>query len=146
MPDLTRSYLRKATSEKPVDILVNQSNDGWFHNSVEGDYHLAASVFRCVEGRRPMIRSSNTGPSALIDGNGRIVQVFEKEGHRQGVAGLLKVQVPLDDRKSWYVLLGDWLPQLGLGVAGICLALSAFRQALNIRRTWRANLNPGPAA
>ena len=146
LPDLTRAYLLKATPEKPVDILVNQSNDGWFDNSVEGDYHLAASIFRCIEARRPMIRSSNTGPSGMIDGNGRIVKLFEKDGKRQGVSGLLQVQVPLDDRKSWYVLLGDWLPQLGLLVGGTCLLLSGLRQMINIRRTWNENLKPRPVS
>ena len=136
----------KETPEKPVEILVNQSNDGWFDNSIEGDYHLAASIFRCVEARRPMIRSSNTGPSAMIDGNGRIVKVFEKDGKKQGVAGLLQVQVPLDDRRSWYVILGDWLPQLGLLVGGTCLLLSAIRQMVNMRRTWNDNLKPRPVA
>lgn len=146
LPDLSRAYLLKATKEKPVDILVNQSNDGWFDNSIEGDYHLAASLFRCVEVRRPMIRSSNTGPSALIDGNGHIVKVFEKEGRRQGVEGFFTAEVPLDGRSTWYVQMGDWLPQLGLLLGGSCLLLSGIRQAINIRRTWNENLKPKPAS
>lgn len=142
VPDLTRAYLRKATPEAPVEILVNQSNDGWFNNSVEGRYHLAAAAFRCVESRRPMVRSSNTGPSGLIDSNGRIVRQFEKEGRTQGVEGWLRVEVPLDDRSAPYVVLGDWLPLAGLLMAGSLAAASFVRTALLFRREWRKN-SPG---
>jgi apolipoprotein N-acyltransferase len=134
LPHLSRAYVRQATSEKPVDILVNQSNDGWFNNSIEGSYHLAASVFRCVETRRPMIRCSNTGPSGLVDGNGRVVQTFTRDGKTQGVDGLFTVRVPLDGRSTLYVSLGDWLPGVGIAVASVCLLLSLLRQISRIRR------------
>ena len=53
-------------------MLVNLSNDGWFHGSSELDMHLAVSVFRTIEHRVPLARAVNTGISALIDGNGEI--------------------------------------------------------------------------
>ncbi len=40
--------------------------------------HLAVSVFRCIENRVPLARAVNTGISAMIDGNGRIVQSLAK--------------------------------------------------------------------
>jgi apolipoprotein N-acyltransferase len=137
VPDLARAYLRKATPEAPVELLVNQSNDGWFNNSVEGRYHLAAAVFRCVETRRPMVRSSNTGPSGLVDSNGKVAAQFEKDGKTQGVEGWLRVRAPLDDRSAPYVVLGDWLPLAGLLLAGSLAAASLVRTALVFRREWR---------
>src|ERR1022692_2773390 len=47
------------------DVLINLSNDGWFHDSSELDMHLAMGVFRAVEHRVPLARAVNTGLSAL---------------------------------------------------------------------------------
>jgi len=35
--------------------------------------HLAVSIFRAVENRVPLARAVNTGISAFIDGNGRVL-------------------------------------------------------------------------
>ena len=72
--------------------------------------HLAVSVFRCVENRVPLARAVNTGISALVDGNGRIVQSLPKLNE-----GVLTVDVPLDDRARLYPRWGDWL---GLDLPG----------------------------
>ncbi len=74
--------------------------------------HLAIGVFRAIENRVPLARSVNTGLSALVDGNGEIVESLAKESK-----GVLSVTVPLDKRTSYYSRWGDWL---GL----TCLAIS----------------------
>jgi apolipoprotein N-acyltransferase len=99
----------KARGREP-NVLVNLTNDGWFWGSSELDMHLACGVFRAVECRKPFLVAANTGFSAHIDGDGRIVQ----QGRRHASDTLL-TQVRLDGRKSWYLRYGDWL-------AGICLA------------------------
>ena len=38
-------------------MLLNLSNDGWFHGSSEHDMHLAVSVFRTIENRVPLARA-----------------------------------------------------------------------------------------
>lgn len=136
VPRLTRWHMRKATPEEPVEILVNQSNEGWFNNSIEARYHLAAAVFRCVESRRPMVRASNTGISALVDSRGRVATVFERNGKSQGVKGTITVEVPLDDREAPYVSVGDWLPLFGLSLAGTLAAASLVRTANLFCREW----------
>ena len=40
--------------------------------------HLAVSVFRAVENRVPLARAVNTGISAVIDGNGRVLAALPK--------------------------------------------------------------------
>jgi apolipoprotein N-acyltransferase len=134
IPDLTRRYLRQATADRPVEILVNQSNDGWFNNSIEAWYHLAAAVFRTVESRRPMVRSSNTGLSNLVNSLGEVSATFTRDGKKQGIDGLLVVDVPLDDRLAPYVWLGDWLAMVAWGVIGVCLTLSLGRQVGRVRQ------------
>ena len=54
-------------------LLVNVSNDGWFGNSLAPHQHLEMARLRAKETGRPMLRATNTGISAIIDHNGRIV-------------------------------------------------------------------------
>lgn len=53
--------------------LVQVTNDAWFGNWVGPYQHLAMARVRAVERGLPVARSANTGVSAMIDGNGRIV-------------------------------------------------------------------------
>ncbi|MEX0728326.1 MAG: apolipoprotein N-acyltransferase [Planctomycetaceae bacterium] len=109
---------------RSVDVLVNITNDGWFHGSSELDQHLITAAFRAVECRTPMVRAVNTGISAVIDGDGVILEpeVFI-DGDGQGRTTLAKpgwgrwhkslnalvvAEVPLDSRTSLYVKYGDW--------------------------------------
>jgi apolipoprotein N-acyltransferase len=54
--------------------LVNVTNDAWFARSSAPHQHLAFSRLRAMENGRWMLRAANTGISALIDPDGRIVQ------------------------------------------------------------------------
>jgi len=112
MPQVIRRFFAPAGDGRQPDILINLSNDGWYHGSAELDMHLAIGVFRAVEHRVPLARAVNTGLSALVDGNGEIREALPKE-----TQGVLSVTVPLDDRTSCYSRWGDWL---GLS----CLAVS----------------------
>jgi apolipoprotein N-acyltransferase len=71
-PALARQYALPAEGERPVDFLLNISNDGWFDGTSEHEQHLAICRFRAVECRRAVARSVNMGISAVIDGNGRV--------------------------------------------------------------------------
>lgn len=127
VPHLMRR-IAKATADrqtgKPVDCFVNLTNDGWFHGSAELDQHLITAQFRCIETRTPMVRAVNTGISAIIDGDGVVVEPDDfidgdgkgrnsmrdpKTGryHKQ-LNAVIVGTVPLDDRRSCYVAWGDW--------------------------------------
>lgn len=56
-----------------AQAFVNVSNDAWFGSSFAADQHLQASQMRALETGRWMVRSTNTGATAAIDGNGRVV-------------------------------------------------------------------------
>ena len=105
--------------------MLNLSNDGWFHGSSEHDMHLAISVFRAVENRVPLARAVNTGISALIDGNGRVLDALPKL-----TEGVLTGTVPLDDRTSLYSAWGDWLGLFCLAVSIGLLPLALARDLL----------------
>ncbi len=112
LPDLTRRFFSEAPKNQAPDVLLDLSNDGWFAGSAEHDLHLAISVFRAVENRVPLARAVNGGYSALIDGNGRILDSVPKL-----TAGVLVRPTPLDPRSSLYIRAGDWIGQS-------CLALT----------------------
>jgi apolipoprotein N-acyltransferase len=145
VPSLVRHMAaQRDASGNTGDLLVNLTNDGWFHGSSELDQHLITATFRCVENRIPMVRAVNGGISAFIDGDGRIrepatIKVMQEpfEGvhpeladvqslrdpetgrWRRNFSGIILGQVPLDPRTSLYTVYGDWFPC-------ICCAIAAF--------------------
>lgn len=53
-------------------VLLNVTNDGWFGNTPGPAQHFAQARLRAIEQGLPLIRSANTGISAIIDGYGRV--------------------------------------------------------------------------
>ncbi|MGH1378359.1 MAG: apolipoprotein N-acyltransferase [Alphaproteobacteria bacterium] len=48
------------------DVLLNVTNDGWYGKSSGPYQHLVQAKFRAIESSTPLIRSANTGISAII--------------------------------------------------------------------------------
>ena len=107
------------------DVLVNLTNDGWFWGSTELDLHLACAVFRAIECRKPFLIAANTGFSAAIDSDGRIV----RQGPRRDTDVIVET-VGLDHRRSPYLLWGDT-------AAGICLLATGGLALVGLWSGWR---------
>jgi apolipoprotein N-acyltransferase len=106
---IRRQVLALRQQGNEPDLLVNLTNDGWFRGSSELDLHLICGVFRAIECRKAFLIAANTGISAWIDSDGRIV----KRGPRRA-ADVIIAQPRLDGRRSPYLAWGDW-------PAGLCL-------------------------
>ena len=65
-------FTRDMVKQEKVDILVNVSNDAWFGNWQEPWQHLYMTLARAIEVRRPLIRGTNSGFSAVISAKGEI--------------------------------------------------------------------------
>ncbi|HJM82472.1 MAG TPA: apolipoprotein N-acyltransferase [Nitrospinota bacterium] len=59
-------------SSAGADIIVNITNDSWFGDSAASAQSMAMAVFRAVENRKPLLRSAQSGISAIIDSTGKI--------------------------------------------------------------------------
>ncbi len=67
-PELTRKLVARG-----AETIVTISNDSWFGKSAAPYQHLAMAVFRSIENRRYLLRSTSNGISALVDPAGRII-------------------------------------------------------------------------
>jgi apolipoprotein N-acyltransferase len=61
--------------QKHVQLLINASNLGWFHNNTWlAKQFLAIGQFRAAETGCPLIMANNTGISAILSSNGTILR------------------------------------------------------------------------
>lgn len=72
-----------------ADAIVNLTNDGWFGYTPGPWQHFHQARIHAVETGLPIIRNSNSGISAIIDGHGRIT-----DGLDFGVVGIIDGAVP----------------------------------------------------
>lgn len=97
-----------------AELLVNLANDSWISDAQYAELALDMSVFRAVEQRRYVIRSSTSGPSAIIDPQGRIRARTEagSEATLRGVVERRRTLTP-------YARLGDLFVVLCGVLAGV---------------------------
>ncbi len=99
--DIIPRFTRKLAGKDP-NVLINVTNDAWFGKTSEPYLHLALAVFRSVENRLWLIRSTNTGVSVFVDAVGRI-----KSQTRLDDAELLAEDVPMLRTSTPYRSYGD---------------------------------------
>ncbi len=69
---IAQGYARESAL-KGAEVFINITNDSWFGDTSEPFSHLYLTAFRSIELRRPLIRATNTGITALIDITGEIL-------------------------------------------------------------------------
>ena len=85
-----------------ADFLLQITNDAWF-GTWSGPYqHLAQAQMRAIEQGLPMMRSANTGVSAMIDPLGRVTASLAL-----GQAGYIDTELPGPQRATIYSRIGD---------------------------------------
>lgn len=82
--------------------IVNLTNDGWFGISTGPYQHLQQARLRAIEEGLPIVRSANTGISAVIDSMGRIVARLDL-----GIEGVLDSGLPAAGEPTPYVRFRD---------------------------------------
>ncbi|MFQ5816584.1 MAG: apolipoprotein N-acyltransferase [Terriglobia bacterium] len=122
-PGLVGSFVARG-----ADVLVNISNDGWFGNSAAPAQHFNMARVRAVETRRYLLRTTNTGITAVIDPHGRVLAQAPTEQRTVLVAGF----APRRER-TFYVRYGDWFAWLCLLVGLVALARILWLNAVEAR-------------
>lgn len=102
-------------------FIFNPSNDGWF-GAWGPPQHLAQARMRAIEEGLPILRSTTTGISAVIDADGRVVAHI---GHNR--AGRIDGKVPPPHAPTLFSRLGNKLP-LAWAIALLGLSLVATRR------------------
>ncbi|MCE5280449.1 MAG: apolipoprotein N-acyltransferase [Planctomycetaceae bacterium] len=119
------------------------------HASTEQAQHLAHYFFRAVENRVPVVRAVNTGISAAIDSNGRLLGEVSADGRKTMVCGTMvfgpgnageKVaqrggEILVDNRVSVYSRFGDvfaWATCLTGAALVVWLAWKRLRRSEEI--------------
>ena len=110
--DILPDYLVDIGRAHP-NVLVNITVDSWYGKRAEPWEHLALAVYASVELRAAMVRAVNSGISALIDPNGRVlVKTYADDPYREPrPAEGIVVSVPrLLGGDTLFVQLGCWFP------------------------------------
>ena len=111
-PDEVRQFARNG-----AQVFVNLSNDGWYGDSGAYAQHLNQSRMRAIENSRWLLLGTNTGVTASVDPNGRIVARLPRK-----VRATLAAPYSLRDVTTFYTRHGDWFAYLcAIISAGILL-------------------------
>ncbi|HEX2764481.1 MAG TPA: apolipoprotein N-acyltransferase [Allosphingosinicella sp.] len=88
------------------DFLFNPSNDAWF-GAWGPPQHLAQARLRALEEGLPVLRSTPTGISAVIDADGRLLRSLAWRA-----AGVIDARLPAPKRPTPFARLGNLVPLL----------------------------------
>ncbi len=107
MAELSRNYVKMG-----ANLLVNLTNDAWFGRSIAPYQHLLLSIPRAVETRRYLLRSTNSGISAIVSPTGEIearTGIFTTENLKGEV-------VLIDSIETLYARVGDIFAWIALAI------------------------------
>jgi apolipoprotein N-acyltransferase len=122
--DLCRGFVRRG-----ADVLVNMTNDAWSSSVPAAMQHMVMAVFRAVENRRSVVRSTNAGITNIIDPNGRIISQLPPF-----IEGSLVGAVPVHrGAATLYTRWGDWLPWVLLSMSILAVMAGTIRRAFGRR-------------
>lgn len=106
-----------------AEFLVNITNNAWFGETSAPFQQLALSVFRAIENRRYLLRSTNTGISAVVAPTGKLLVESAINESATIVAGIGRLGI-----KTIYTRLGDWFAWGAVVYAFIGLSLVVYQK------------------
>lgn len=125
-PDLARAFTKTG-----ANLLINLTNDAWYGHSSAQHQHLVFSQFRALENRRPLLRATNTGVTAVIDPRGEVVHQLTPF-----TGDILLKGVAVTERKTLYTILGDFVGWFSVIFSVAVFVVSLFKRKIpNVQRT-----------
>ena len=90
------------------EVFINITNDSWSKTKSAEFQHFVVASFRAIEMRTTLVRSTNSGYSAVVNPAGTVL--FDMPLF---TADSLYAKVPVYKREMTpYALLGNWIPLL----------------------------------
>jgi len=102
-PVQVRTLMQGGQEHRIPEAIFNLTNDSWYGDTIQPMEHLVLASFRAIEHRRPLVRATNTGISAIVDPVGRI-----DKRTAQWTRASLTGRIPLMQGRTVYAVLGDW--------------------------------------
>jgi apolipoprotein N-acyltransferase len=103
--------------------LLNLTNDSWFGTETGPYQHFATARLRAIEEGVPLIRTANTGISAVVDAYGRVIQALGLN-----VRGVIDAQLPEASASlTLFARFGNLLSLLSATIIS-CAALVLYRR------------------
>ncbi len=111
------SGLARDLADRGATFLTVITNDAWFGKTSAPYQHLQASIFRAVENGLAVVRATNTGVSAFISHQGRVLAtVKDPSGEETFVMGQKTLDLPLVTERTLYRQGGYLFPYLVVGI------------------------------
>ncbi|MFA6688458.1 MAG: apolipoprotein N-acyltransferase [Sphaerochaetaceae bacterium] len=119
----TFGYLNAAFVRNGADLLMNLTNDSWSGAVAAQMQHMQLSVFRAVENRRPLLRSTNSGMTCLVLPSGRVIDIQEPFTESWHI-----YDVPIGQREglTFYTEHPDFLGKVCLFLSPVTLLAGAI--------------------
>jgi apolipoprotein N-acyltransferase len=108
---------------KEAGFICMITNDGWWKNTPGYRHHFNFSPVRAIENRRDFVRVANTGISALINAQGRVIAKtpwWEKT--------TLKGRIHLRRGQTFFARQGDYLGRISLVLGGFLVLYAGIRK------------------
>ncbi|MBJ7880559.1 apolipoprotein N-acyltransferase [Gelidibacter salicanalis] len=104
-------------------VLTIITNDAWWGETQGHKQHLSYARLRAIETRRDIVRSANTGISALINAKGEITKSLP-----YGTQGALSGAVTANEKLTFYTRAGDYIARIAIFVAMFVFLITMFRK------------------
>mgnify|MGYP006283952777 CR=1 FL=1 len=119
----TFGYLSRGFVNQGAEVIVNLTNDSWSFSVPSAMQHMGMAVFRAVENRRTVVRSTNGGMTTTIDPNGKIRAMLPAFTEAYMVDS-----VPVyTEKETLYTRFGDWFAYLLLILSTLLLIAGVVR-------------------
>lgn len=104
------------------NLLCVITNDGWWKKTAGYKQHLSYASLRAIEQRKNLVRSANTGISAIISSSGRIVQ---KTKWNEAIS--IRDRVAIIDSNTFYNRFGDYIGRISSFIAVMIMLIMLIK-------------------
>ena len=107
-----------------ANVLAIITNDAWWGETQGHKQHLSYARLRAIETRRDIVRSANTGISALINAKGDITSSLA-----YNTQGALSGAVTTNEKTTFYTWAGDYIARIAIFIALFVFLITMFRKS-----------------